>query len=84
MWLCSGEFMWNSSRLALRKAASATSCAVAEQPPTVAFMLSVSCPVCGAVIPRPEDGSANGGVLHITSCRRSPRPPVSWLIPNQP
>ena len=35
----------------------------------------VSSPVCGALIPRPEDGSALVVSLHITSCRRSPRTP---------
>jgi hypothetical protein len=48
-----------------------------SQPPTtVDSMLSVSCPVCGAVIVRPPGGSAMVVSLHITSCRRSPRPPA--------
>jgi len=41
-----------------------------QLPTTVAFMLSVSCPVCGALIPRPEDGSAMVVSLHITNYRR--------------
>jgi hypothetical protein len=41
--------------------------------PYTGAMSVVTCPVCGANIPRPG-GNAMVVSLHITSCRRSPRP----------